>query len=284
MTLIARLNARLGLAAGLLGLAIALPAVTIAVTPAPAEARAGGSYGSTRSSAGSSSRSSFSGSRSSSTRYRGARGGDPFTGFPAIPPFLFGVLGVGAFAAFVLVSKGRVDTSGMAPSARLSQDTSELLAELAERDAVWREDAFLQQARDAFEAVQRAWVSRNQDQAKGVMTPALYQRHKAQTDAMIARGEKPVMEQLQILAARVVYVGDRVDDAQDEAWVQFTGGAVDYLIREATGEILRGDATELSVFKEIWKFKRHGRQWRVDAIDPNTDQVLPLSFSEPMSA
>lgn len=276
-------SARLGLAVCLLGLAIALPVVEAVLAP-PAEARAGGNYGSTHSSAGSSSRSSFSGSRSSSTRYRSSPGADPFKGFPTIPPFVFGVLGVGAFAAFALVTKGRADTSGMAPSARLSQDTSELLAELAERDAVWREDAFLQQARDAFEAVQRAWVARDQDMAKGVMTPALYQRHKEQTDAMIARGEKPVMEQLQILAARVIYVGDRVDDALDEAWVQFTGGAVDYLIAEATGEILRGDAFELSVFKEIWKFKRYGRQWRVDAIDVNTEQVLPLSFSEPMSA
>lgn len=275
-------SARLGLAVCLLGLAIATP--LLALAPAPAEARAGGSYGGSRSSASGSSRVTFGGSRSSSTRYRSSPGGDPFKESPAIPPFMFGVLGVGAFAAFALVTKGRVDTSGMAPSARLSQDTSELLAELAERDAVWRENAFLQQARDTFEAVQRAWVARDQDMAKDVMTQALYQRHKEQTDAMIARGEKPVMEQLQILAARVIYVGDRVDDAQDEAWVQFTGGAVDYLILEATGEILQGDATELSVFKEIWKFKRHGRQWRVDAIDPNTEQVLPLSFSEPMSA
>jgi predicted lipid-binding transport protein (Tim44 family) len=281
MTLPARLNARLGLAACLLGLTIAVPVIELAIAPAPAEARAGGSYGSSRSSA-SSSRSSYSGSRSSSwssSRSRSGSGGSGggLSGFMA---FLF--LVVGGFAMLALLSKAKKHATFTPPvgNAREQIKLEALLAEAAQRDGVWREDALVQHARDAFEAVQRAWVARNQDLAFDYMTPRLYQNHKQQTDGMIARGERAVLGQLTITGARIVHVADRLNDDQDMVWIQFTARAEDYLMSEQTGKVLKGAKGQVSVFKEIWKFKRDGRTWKVDQIDGNADQALPASFSE----
>jgi predicted lipid-binding transport protein (Tim44 family) len=279
MTLIARLTARLGLGACLLSLTVALPVISAS---APAEARAGGSYGSS-----SGSRSSYGGSRSStwssSRSYSGSSSRSGGSGGGPGPLFVIMALG---FCAFALRSQSK-HRPGSATAGIESQRVSSLsrmLEEAAGQDPIWREEALLQHARDAFEAVQRAWVARNQDWARDYMTPGLYARHKAQTDAMIARGERNVLDGLTISAARIIHLADRLDDDQDAVWIQFTASAEDYLVSERTGKVLKGAKGARSVFKEVWKFKRDGRQWRVDAIDLNSDQVLPLSFSERMSA
>lgn len=285
MTLSARLNARLGLAACLLGLTVAVPAIALVSAPAPAEARAGGSYGSSSSSrsSASSSRSSYSGSRSSSSSrsYSSSRGytGSSRTSLGGFLFFLF--LAVVGFGFLALLSSPRKPAPFAGEQRSREQvKLGALLAEAAQRDSVWREDALLQHARDAFEAVQRAWVARDQDLAREVMTAKLYAHHKAQTDAMIARGERNVLGGLEITAARIVHLADRLDDDQDVVWIQFTASAEDYLVSEQTGKVLKGAKGERSVFKEVWKFKRDGRTWRVDAIDGNIAQVPPASFSE----
>lgn len=297
MTLSTRLNARLGLTACLLGLTVAVPAIALVSAPAPAEARAGGSYGSSSSSSSSSSsrssssssRSSYSGSRSSSwsssRSYSSSRGYSRSSRTSPGGFLLFLFLAVSGFGLLALLSSAQKPT----PFAREQRSREQaklgaLLAEAAQRDSIWREDALLQHARDAFEAVQRAWVARDQDLAQGVMTPALYQRHKAQTDAMIARGERNVLGGLEITAARIVHLADRLDDDQDAVWIQFTASAEDYLVSEQTGKVLKGAKGERSVFKEVWKFKREGRVWKVDAIDGNIAQVPPASFSETHAA
>jgi hypothetical protein len=276
MTLSARLNARLGLAACLLSLTVALPVVA----PAPAEARAGGSYGSS-----SSSRSSYSGSRSRTWSSSRSHSGSSSRSGGGAPGPLFILMALG-FCVFALRTQSKHRRSGATAGieSRRVSSLSRMLEEAASQDPIWREEALLQHARDAFEAVQRAWVARDQDRARDYMTPELYARHKAQTDAMIARGERNVLGGLAITAARIVHLADRLDDDQDVVWIQFTASAEDYLVSEQTGKVLKGAKGERSVFKEVWKFKRDSRTWRVDAIDPNAEQVLPLSFSEPMSA
>lgn len=275
MSLSARLNARLGLAACLLSLAVALPVIS---APAPAEARAGGSYGSS-----SSSRSSYGGSRSSTwSSSRSYSGGSSRSGGSGGGPGpLFVIMALG-FCAFALRSQSKHRRSGATAGieGQRVSSLSRMLEEAAGQDPIWREEALLQHARDAFEAVQRAWVARDQDRAHAYMTPALYARHKAQTDAMIARGERNVLDGLTISAARIVHLADRLDDDQDAVWIQFTASAEDYLVSEQTGKVLKGAKGERSVFKEVWKFKRDGRQWRVDAIDGQIAQAPPASFRE----
>lgn len=272
-----RLNARLGLLACALALTVGVPVIEAAVAPAPAEARAGGSYGG-------GSRSSFSGSLSSgwsSSSYRSYGGSSRSrSGGGRVEPF-FVLMALG-FCAFALVTQSKKPRGGQADVLGLQRVSSldRLLEEAAKQDPAWREEALLQHARDTFEAVQRAWVRRDQDLAREYMTESLYNRHKAQTDGMRARGEKNVLDHLQITGARVVHLVDRLDDTKDKFWVHFTARAEDYLVDERSGRVLKGCKGEISVFKEIWKFKRDGRTWKLDQIDTYADQTLPTSFRD----
>jgi predicted lipid-binding transport protein (Tim44 family) len=94
------------------------------------------------------------------------------------------------------------------------------------------------------------------------------------------RGERDVLDRLEIKAARIVYMADYLDDSRDEVWVHFTARAFDYMVDDHSGRLLKGQPDCLSVTRTIWKFKRQRDQWRVDAIEHNASQALPRSFSE----
>ncbi|MNS40223.1 Tim44-like domain protein [compost metagenome] len=262
----------------------AVPAIAPGIAPEPAEARAGGSYGSS-----SSARSSSSGHRSTSSGYRssgsrsGSSGGTATVGEWLVILFvLVGMFVVGASSLF-----GTRRPSGNAILARQPRQWETLTvlqAEMARRDPAWEEANLLAQVRESYMAVQHAWVRRDQDLAKSEMTPELYARHKAQTDGMIARGEVAVLKNLEITGCRLVHASDYLDDSRDEAWVTISARAFDYLMSEQTGKVLKGSKDNLSVFTEIWKFRRDGRHWVAAEIVPNADIFVPQSYSQPATA
>lgn len=118
----------------------------------------------------------------------------------------------------------------------------------------------------AYFKIQEAWRERNQDIAKEYMSNRLYTKHKLQTDDMLRRGIKNIMESINLEEATIVEILDYRDDSKDSFWVLIKGSMVDYTIVENTGDVIDGEKKNLS-FKELWRFKRedHGRV--LDEID-----------------
>lgn len=267
----------------------AVPAIATTLAPEPAEARAGGSYGSSSGSRSSSSgyRSSSSGYRSSSsyrTRY-GSSGGGGDIGPGGVFTILL-LMGAVFVGGLVLMSASPKNKGGSQATARPRQweTLTVLQADMAKRDPIWEEANLLAQVRESYMAIQHAWVRRDQDLAKSEMTPELYARHKAQTDGMIARGEVAVLKNLEITSCRLVHASDYLDDSRDEAWIKISARAFDYLMSEHTGKVLKGSKDNLSVFTEIWKFRRDGANWVAAEIVPNADIYVPQSYSQAASA
>jgi hypothetical protein len=253
-------------------LASAVPAIA----PLVAEARAGGSYGGSHSY---SSHSSFSGSGHSFGGYHaghsGAGDSDEDVDSSAGGLLALLLMGGAIFGAIYLLD-GFASAVGEGGS---RQTPTELLPIIAEKDPAWEEANMLAQAREVYMAVQNAWVKRNQDLAKDVMTEALYDRHQRETDAMTARGEVNLLTRLEIIGMRVLHVADYLDNARDEVWIKITARAIDCLINEHSGMVLKGSKDEVAVFSDIWKFRRQGDAWLADAIAPG-DGHAPHSFSE----
>jgi hypothetical protein len=261
---------------------VGVPAIATALATEPAEARAGGSYGSS-----SGSRSSYSGYRSSSSTHRSSSNRHGGSGDrTSLGEWLVILAGVGGLLFFTgtPLFGWRKPKADAAPRPRQWETLTVLQAEMAKRDPAWEEANLLAQVRESYMAIQHAWVRRDQDLAKSEMTPALYARHKAQTDAMIARGEVAVLKNLEITGCRLVHAADYLDDGRDEAWVKISARAYDYLMSEQTGKVLKGSKDHLSVFTEIWKFRRDGRNWVAAEIVPNADIVVPQSYSQAASA
>jgi predicted lipid-binding transport protein (Tim44 family) len=127
------------------------------------------------------------------------------------------------------------------------------LAAIKLRDTNFDERAFLDRAQTAFFKLQQAWTARNQDLARDVMSDALYERHKMQTDQLIAAHQIDVLENIVIGSARVVEVHPGV--AYDSIEVAFTVSMTDYTIDEQTKQMVSGDRYQ-HTFTEIWAFIR----------------------------
>lgn len=126
-------------------------------------------------------------------------------------------------------------------------------AAIKARDPGFDERSFLDRAQTAFFKIQQAWMARNQDLARDVMSDALYERHKMQTDQLIAAHQIDVLENIVIGHAKVVEV--TAATPYDTIVVAFTASMTDYTIDENTKQVVDGQRVP-TTFTEFWSFIR----------------------------
>jgi hypothetical protein len=143
----------------------------------------------------------------------------------------------------------------------------ELLARLEKLDPSWDLDSIRHRVEEVFFKVQQAWMERNQDLAKDYMSSALYQKHKLQTDQLIAQNRKNVLENINLIEVRVVDVEDFLDNKKDLFWTHIEGSMIDYTIDDRTDRVLFGNRSKAETFTELWKFVRVTNTWVLDEID-----------------
>ncbi len=106
------------------------------------------------------------------------------------------------------------------------------IAAIKARDPNFDQAAFLDRAQTAFFKVQQAWQARNQDVARDVMSDALYERHKMQTDQLLANHQIDMLENMVIGHATIVAV--TAATPYDSIVVAFSASMTDYTIDENT--------------------------------------------------
>lgn len=116
-----------------------------------------------------------------------------------------------------------------------------LLKRIEALDDSWNIEHMKHRVREVFFKVQYAWRDRDQEIARDYMSARLYEIHKLQTDDMIRRGVRNVMERISLSEAKVVEVLDYEDDSRDTFWVLIKGGMIDYLVHEKTGAVAEGE-------------------------------------------
>ena len=156
-----------------------------------------------------------------------------------------------------------------------------LIAVISKHDNAWDLDSLKARIDETYFKVQTAWRDRDQEIAKDCMSERLYFKHKAQTDDMLKRGIRNVMESINLKEAKIVEVLDYKDNSKDTFWAYIVGSMVDYTIVEKSGELIDGEKKNNS-FKELWKFKRQGDTWLLDEIDQDVE-ISDLRAFNPFS-
>jgi hypothetical protein len=131
------------------------------------------------------------------------------------------------------------------------------LAAIKAKDPNFDERAFLDRAQTTFFKIQQAWAARNQDLARDCMSDALYERHKMQTDQLIANHQIDVLENIVIGNAHLMSAS--AGSAFDSITVAFTASMTDYTVDEQTKKPVDGNQYR-QTFTEFWTFIRRGDQ------------------------
>lgn len=127
------------------------------------------------------------------------------------------------------------------------------MAAIKAHDPNFDETAFLGRAQTVFFKVQQAWQARNQDIARDGMSDALYERHKIQTDQLIANHQIDMLDNIVIGHAKIV--GVNAGRPYDSIVVAISASMTDYTIDENTKAVVSGNQYQ-KTFTENWTFIR----------------------------
>lgn len=150
---------------------------------------------------------------------------------------------------------------------RKKRRAEHLANKLAEGDKMWNLHDMKARVELAFFKVQHAWMERNQELAREYMSQHIYEKHKAQTDAMISAGTKNILTGMNILNIMITSVEDYADNSRDAFVALIKGRMTDYHIDEQTKQVIKGNASKAEYFEELWRFIRVNDTWVLDEID-----------------
>ena len=136
--------------------------------------------------------------------------------------------------------------------------------------------------RHVFNAVQRAWAERDQYIASDCMSESMFREHKTETDEMISRRERNVLENIVINEIVITKFSDTQSSSGYDSGLEpassygssgrsvmearISASMIDYVIDENTGSVIDGDANVPDRFTETWRFIKNENGWVLDEI------------------
>lgn len=150
---------------------------------------------------------------------------------------------------------------------RKSSQAKKLTEEISRKDRLWNYRTMIARVEEVFFKVQKAWAERNQTLARDCMSDRIFEKHKFQTDEMIANKTINILQRINLIDATIFSVADFKENSLDTFSVRIKASMIDYEIDEETKTITSGDKSKVGEFKEIWTFIRISNKWVLDEID-----------------
>jgi len=171
------------------------------------------------------------------------------------------------------MSAGSYGATG-APAATLDQpplfgaeDRERGLVHLRQMDPRFDEAAFAEWCTDTFFRIQAAWMRRDMDALKPVLTEEMQEVFRKQIEDSKAKGQINKLENITVRSVQTTEVWQ--EKGQDYLTVRFLANLLDYTVEDATGKVVSGSATEPVKFEEFWTWVRPvgPNPWRLSAIN-----------------
>uniref|UniRef100_A0A7C3UZQ8 Tim44 domain-containing protein n=1 Tax=Desulfobacca acetoxidans TaxID=60893 RepID=A0A7C3UZQ8_9BACT len=157
------------------------------------------------------------------------------------------------------------DQQGLPPAAE-EWDLEKGLKQIQAMDPLFSEDRFKDQVMDYFFKIQGAWVDRDLNTVKHLLTGEMFRLLQDDAEKMRREGQ---INKLDNMAVREVNVTEAWQESgQDYVTVRIYATLLDYTVDENTGAIISGSKTEPSKFEEYWTFTRPSgnHPWQLSAI------------------
>lgn len=144
------------------------------------------------------------------------------------------------------------------------------LAEAASKDKVWDEQFLKDGARRIYLQYQQDWSNFNIESMANYMTQRYYQHAVLMMQALHDMNRRNATTVRNIDILEIVDMNDAADNQDDRFTAGFVASLTDQLIDMKTGQIIYSwDSSGGSV--ENWQFRRDGQTWRLDGINPLTE-------------
>ena len=147
---------------------------------------------------------------------------------------------------------GNYLSGGESPQLAPAPDLSAKLQQLHAKDSGFNEQVFHDRVSTAFFEIQHAWVKRDMNPARALISDSVWQRFNLQLEEYATKNWYNQLDELSL--DRIVILDLRSDEHYDTIDVWLTATARDY-VTDHLGHIVSG-STELRTWDEKWSFVR----------------------------
>lgn len=158
-----------------------------------------------------------------------------------------------------------------------ARKAKKLMKQMAESDNAWLFADMKAVVKEGFYAIQNAWAGLDMTPAAPYMSAALQEEFQTKLNWMKYRGERNVLQDIQLKKALPVAVYDDADNTKDQVWFYIKGKMIDYTVNEA-GVKISGSQSP-SCFVEYWQFVRRDDRWVLNKI-LQKNQSGQIAFAE----
>ena len=158
-----------------------------------------------------------------------------------------------------------------------ARKAKKLMKQMAESDNAWLFADIQAVVKEGFYAIQNAWAGLDMTPAAPYMSEALQEEFQTKLNWMKYRGERNVLQDIQLKKALPVAIYDDADNTKDQVWFYIKGKMIDYTVNEAGGKISGSQSP--SGFVEYWQFVRRDDRWVLNKI-LQKNQSGQIAFAE----
>lgn len=162
---------------------------------------------------------------------------------------------------------GAPTTTPDAPAPSWQEDLQAGLGHIRQTDPSFDEGAFREMSTDRFFQIQAAWMRRDGDKLRPLLTEEMRAVFATHMDSARAKGRTNKLENITV---RVVELTEAwQEQGQDYITVRILANLLDYTVDDATGQVVAGNDRDPVRFEEFWTWVRPvGRNdWRLSAIN-----------------
>ena len=159
-----------------------------------------------------------------------------------------------------------------APTATLepthgSGDLERGLAHIGQMDPRFDEGAFREWCSDTFFRFQAAWMHRDLDKLRPLLTEEMQEVFRKQIDELRAKRQINKLENIAVRSIELTEVWQ--EQGLDYITVRYLANLLDYTVDEASGKVVSGSDGEPVKFEEFWTWVRPvgPNPWRLSAIN-----------------
>ena len=170
--------------------------------------------------------------------------------------------GVSADAYGSGASAATLDTLG--PS--WQQDLQAGLGHIRQMDPGFDEGAFREMCTDRFFKIQAAWMRRDTEKLRPLLTEEMRAVFTKHIEAARAKGQVNKLENITVRSVEPTEAWQ--EQGQDYITVRLLANLLDYTVEESSGKVVAGSDSEPVKFEEFWTWVRPvgGNDWRLSAI------------------
>jgi len=154
-----------------------------------------------------------------------------------------------------------------APAPSWQQDLERGLGHLRQMDPGFDEGAFREMCTDRFFQIQAAWMRRDGEKLRPLLTEEMQAVFAKQIDAAKAKAHVNKLENITVRSVELTEAWQ--EQGQDYITVRLLANLLDYTVDETTGKVVDGSDSAPVKFEEFWTWVRPvGRnEWRLSAIN-----------------